>query len=323
MKPYMHSLCNLLLFFCLAASAAPKLIDRTAVVVNDEAILESDIDKFQQKLKMKSFQELFGGVDPSIANNREAVMQLLVEEKLINQHIKKIEMQATEQEVDGQIKAIIKRNGITESQLGERLKQLGTSLSDYKEGIKRQIERKNLMDREIRPSMEISEDQLKHFYLRNAPPGEKDLVYKIAHIFIATKGTGAAAATAETRAKNVYTALKEKPEDFDKLVKESSDDSSSTESGGVLGEFSLSQLSKEFKLVIPKTKEGEFTAPIKTSSGFHIVKVLEVKSSDFASLSKDKKDMLKNQMIGQELEKKMSLWLERKKSESYIKRFDK
>ncbi len=323
MKPYILNLCNLIFLFSVYSQGAAKLIDRTAVVVNDEAILESDIDKFQQKLKMKSFQELFGGVDPSIANNRESALQLLVEEKLINQHIKKIEMQATEQEVDGQIKAIIKRNGITEAQLSERLKQLGTSIADYKEGIKRQIERKNLMDREIRPSMEISEDQLKHFYARNAPPGDKDVVYKIAHILIATKGTGVAAATAETRAKNVYAALKAKPEDFEKFVKESSDDSTSTDSGGVLGEFTTSQLAKEFKAVIPKTKEGEFTAPIKTSAGYHIVKVLEVKSSDFASVPKEKRDMLKNQMIGQELEKKMSLWLERKKAESYIKRFDK
>ena len=281
MKPCMHKsnsfffLFTVGLLFLNGNAFAARVLDRTAAIVNDEAILESDIDKFQQKLKMKSFQELFGGIDPKIASNRESVLQLLVEEKLINQHIKKVELQATSQEVDGQIRAIIKRNGITEAQLGERLKQLGTSLSDYKEGIKRQIERKNLMDREIRPSMEISEDQLKHFYLRNSKSEKGEQLYKIAHILIGTKGKGVQGATAESKANTIYKLLKENPQDYDKFVKESSDDTSSIESGGTLGEFTVSQLAKEFKAVIPKTKEGDFTPPIKTAMGYHIVKVLE------------------------------------------------
>jgi hypothetical protein len=42
---------------------------------------------------------------------------------------------------------------------------------------------------------------------------------------------------------------------------------------------------------------------------------------DFNSLSKDKKEALRNQMLGLELENKMNLWLERKKGESLVKKF--
>src|SRR5205823_6178928 len=102
-----------------------------------------------------------------VLSNKDAIVQLLVEEKLINQQVKKLDLGASDQEVDGQIRAIEKRNGIGQSQLLERLKQLGTTLSEYREGIRRQIERRNLIDREIKPSLEISDEQLRHFYLRN------------------------------------------------------------------------------------------------------------------------------------------------------------
>ena len=129
-------------FLASPLHAATRIIDRTLVVVNDDVILESDVDKFAQKIKSKSFQELFGGVNEKMLKDPEAVLQLLVEEKLINQQVKKLELQASDQEVDGQITAITKRNGISKDQLMSRLKQLGTSLDEYRDGIRRQIEKK-------------------------------------------------------------------------------------------------------------------------------------------------------------------------------------
>ena len=297
--------------------AATRTIDKTLVVVNDDVILESDVDKFAQKIKSKSFQELFGGVNEKTLKNPEAVLQLLVEEKLINQQVKKLELQASDQEVDGQISAITKRNGISKEQLMSRLKQLGTSLDEYRDGIRRQIERKNLIEREIKPSLEVTDEQLRHFYLRNAKPDEADTQYKIAHILVAKAKGGL---SLNERAKKVADEVALHPADFDKLAQEYSDDDTTAAAGGVLGWFSLSQLSKEFRREVPKTPPGTVTVPLKVADGFHIIKVLENRRGDFSTLTKEQKDALRSQMVAQEVENKMSLWLERKKGESYIKR---
>lgn len=326
MNPFSKVCLKFLFLFLTAfsletASAAPKLLDRTVVTVNSEAILESDIDKFQEKLKSKSFQELFGGIDPKAMESRDAVLQMLVEERLVNQQVKKLELQATEQEVDGQIRAILKRNEISPAQLAERLKQLGTTMAEYKEGIRRQLERKNLIDREIRPSLEITEEQLRHYYQRNARPEDVENQYKIAHILFAPRAKGPAAwVDTENRAKKVWADVSKKPEDFARFVKEFSDDSSTVETDGLLGLFPLSSLAKEFRLAVMKTKVQEVSAPIKMADGFHILKVLEVSAPDFASIPKEKKEMIRNQMAGEEVEKKMTLWIERKKRESNIRR---
>lgn len=299
---------SFLLFFLTFAWSKP--IDKTVVSINSDVILESDIDRFQKKLQSKSFQELFGGVDPSALKDRNTVLQLLIEETLVDQQVKRLELQANDQEVDAQIRTIIRRNGITEAQLNERLKQLGTNLSDYRTGIKRQIERRNLIDREIKPSLEVTEEQLRHYYQRQASSGGKDVQYHLAHIVSANKA----------KAEELYQNLKNNPDSFGSIAKESSEDSSTASSGGDLGFLSLSSLSSELKRVVTKLAPGAISNPVKTNAGYHILKLIETRASDFATLSKEKREALRSQMINSEVEKKMMLWLERKKGEAHIVR---
>ncbi len=302
------------LFLFLGAGVCfSKTIDKTVVSINNDVILESDIDRFQKKLQSKAFQELFGGVDPKALKDRNTVLQLLVEETLVDQQVKRLELQAGDQEVEAQIRSITKRNGITTGQLSERLRQLGTNMEEYKTGIKRQIERRNLIDREIKPSLEVTEEQLRHFYLRQGASSGADMQYHLAHIVVGDKNKSQA----------LYSLLKENPGSFETLAKESSEDSASASSGGDLGFLSLSSLSAELKKAVLGLREGAFSSPIKTSSGYHIVKLIETRSSDFSTLSKEKKEALRAQMINSEVEKKMILWLERKKSEAHIVRMGK
>jgi peptidyl-prolyl cis-trans isomerase SurA len=320
MNLFLHRSLNIgLLIISLAcpAIAAKRVIGKSVAIVNDEVILASDVDKFQQKIRSKSYQELFGAVDPRALNNRDIALQMLIEEKIINQQVKKLELTVNDAELDGQMKAIRARNGISPDQLNLRLKQLGTTMAEYREGIRRQIERRNLVEREVKPNLEIGEDQLKNFFTRMYRPDPNEKQYKIAHIFFDAKKGGAKAA--EKRATLTAKELSENPESFSKLVKEVSDDTSTAEQDGLLGFLKADQLSKEFRAVVPKTKAGDVTAPIKAAAGYHIVKVLEVSSVDFNSLSKEQKDVLRNQMIGEELERKMGTWLERKKADAFIR----
>ena len=313
-----HRIMAFFLILGFSASGLSRVVDKTIVSINNDIILESDIEAFQKKLQSKSFLELFGGIDPKTLRDKNAALQLLVEEKIVDQQVKRLDLQANEQEVDAQIKSILKRNGITQDQLQDRLKQLGTSLSEYKQGIRRQIERRNLIDREIKPSLEVSEEQLRHFYLRQAQGDGQDLQYHIAHILFSKEKSGLA--NAEKRATSVFADLQKNPDGFENTAKEFSDDSASAASGGDLGFLALSTLSPELKQAVPKLALGAISKPVKTSGGYHILKVLESRASDFSSLPKEKKEAIRNQMINSEVEKKMLLWLERKKAEAHIVR---
>jgi peptidyl-prolyl cis-trans isomerase SurA len=298
-----------------SATAARRTIDRSVVTVNDEVILESDIKAFQEKLKSSGFRDLFGGLDGKIVNDRRALLQLMIEEKIIDQQVKKLDLTASDMEIDRQIRVIAEKNGIAEPQLKAQLKRLGTDFKDYRDGIKRQIERRNLLDREIRPTLEVSDEQVKAYYQRtHTKKSGAQTRYHIAHIFV--QGTGA---PSKARIEKIYEELKRDPTKFATLVAEYSDDSSSSENGGDLGTLPLDSLSTVFRASVPQTTPGKFTAPLKGKEGFHIVKVLATGSSGFEDLSREEKLQLRNEMAASEMEKKMTMWLERKKSDSHLK----
>lgn len=298
------------------ALAKRRVLDRSVVTVNDDIILESDIEAFRQKAKGKNFQELFGGLDPKKLETRDAILQLLVEEKLVDQQVKKLDLGVPDPEVDRHIRSILVRNGINEGQLKSRLKDLGTSYQDYREGIRRQLERRNLVDREIKPTMEVSEEELRHYLVRQKGGGDLGKRYQLAHILVTTAGKPGRA-----RAQKILDEALAKPEDFGKLAKEYSDDQSSAGTGGDLGEFSTDSMAQEFREAAHTTEAGKvFPKLIQTRGGLHIVKVVKSEALSFANLPEDRKAEVRNQLMAQELEKKMALWLERKKSEAHIRR---
>jgi parvulin-like peptidyl-prolyl isomerase len=75
-------------------------------------------------------------------------------------------------------------------------------------------------------------------------------------------------------AEGVYTRLK-KGDDFAKLAADYSIDKQSASSGGDLGFFTADQIDTAFFAAASKLKVGEFSEPVKTAYGFHIIKLLE------------------------------------------------
>ncbi len=295
------------------AHAKRIVLDRSVVTVNDDIILASDIESFRAKAKSKNFQELFGGLDPKKLESRDAVLQLLIEEKLIDQQVKKLELTASEQEVERHIRTILERNQITQKQLTARLKDLNTTFQEYQEGIRRQLERRNLVEREIKPMMEVSDEELRHFMMRNgeAATGTR---YQLAHILITTPGPAG-----QKRAEKVLAEALAKPEGFAELAKNTSDDAATAESGGDLGLLSTDAMSKDFQEAAKKTAPGKvYGKVVKSPGGLHIVKVNKSEALSFADLPEDRKTELRNQLMSQELEKKMTLWLERKRNDAHI-----
>lgn len=320
MKPFLPVFFSPLLLCLLVVSPADAfgkrtVLDKSIVTVNNDIVLESDIEAFRKKAKSKNFQDLFGGLDPKKLESRETVLQLLVEEKILDQQVKKLELSVTDAEVDRHIRSITERNGINEVQLKSRLKDLGTSMAEYREGIKRQLERRNLVEREIKPMMEVSDEEVRHFLLRNGGASGMGQRYELAHILITTKGK-----IGEARAKKILAEALANPSQFSSLAKDFSDDAATSAAGGGLGMLSIDSMAAEFRDAARKTEAGNvYPKVIRTAGGFHLLKVLKSEALSFADLPEETKAQVRNQVMSQELEKKMSLWIERKKNEAHIR----
>jgi peptidyl-prolyl cis-trans isomerase SurA len=102
--------------------------------------------------------------------------------------------------------------------------------------------------------------------------------WKIAHIFIAVNTSSAEVIqnAAKTKINEIYTKL-EKGENWDKLCKTYSEDATTNSKGGAFNRlFGTDELEKPFEdALFALKKNGSYSPPIKTSMGWHIVKLIE------------------------------------------------
>jgi peptidyl-prolyl cis-trans isomerase SurA len=119
-------------------------------------------------------------------------------------------------------------------------------------------------------------------------------IMKTAHIMVAVKrdGNKADIEVAKKKIEEIYSKLKA-GEKFEELAANFSDDPGSSEKGGKLPEFgsgTTTRMVPEFEeAAFQLTKDGEFSAPIQTDFGFHIIKRLEL--SPLASFETMKKEL--------------------------------
>jgi parvulin-like peptidyl-prolyl isomerase len=142
-------------------------------------------------------------------------------------------------------------------------------------------------------------------------PTEQDLInsyneVKVRHVLVKTVGDGAAApklsdADAKKKAEELL-AKARGGEDFAKLAKENSDDTTTKAAGGDLGWVNNeSQFVIEFKTAALSLKKGEIAGPVKTMFGYHVLKGEDTRSK----LPKDFNDPKKKEQYSAQVEERL------------------
>jgi peptidyl-prolyl cis-trans isomerase D len=125
----------------------------------------------------------------------------------------------------------------------------------------------------IAQKVEVTEDKLKAYYAEQKDQYSTPERRKISHILFAINAqTDEKAALA--KAQKAKTELANK--DFAKLAAEVSDDKLTAKSGGDLGLFNAGAMEKSFEEAVSKLKLGEVSEPVKSSFGYHLIKVTEL-----------------------------------------------
>jgi peptidylprolyl isomerase len=131
------------------------------------------------------------------------------------------------------------------------------------------------------PANYPSEDEIKGFYEASKANFTQPAEFLLAQIFIASPEDAdkASAANAQKKAVDVATRVQKAPGEFAKIAKESSEHKDSAAKGGELGWVPETQLIPEVRAAVVRMTKGEVSAPIRSSSGWHIVRLADRKVS--------------------------------------------
>lgn len=138
-------------------------------------------------------------------------------------------------------------------------------------------------------NIEVTEEQISEYYTENLDRFQSDEQRRVSHILVSLDdGESAALAKAET----IKTRL-DAGEDFVALVKSESSDEFSAESDGDLGILADGDMEQSFEDTMKAlVNVGDISAPVKTSFGYHIIKLTELVASEVQALEEVKTQII-------------------------------
>jgi peptidyl-prolyl cis-trans isomerase SurA len=305
-----------MLFFSGVAFA--EVVDRVVAVVNEDAITQSDVRDFQNKLKKNGLidDSLLGMYDrKKLQSDNKALLEYLIDERTIDSEIRRQGLVSPIEQVEGEIRNIARARGINLNQLRQALKTEGIAYSDYQDFIKTSLQRQNLLQKEVTSKIKISDEEVNSYYVKNYSSA-KALVYEytLAHIVFLSRNGGDEAAAA--RAKGVHEKLKQRIP-FESLVSQHSEDPQLTQ-GGFFGVFKVSDFNKSVADIISRLEPGEFSEPVRMPDGFHIFKANRKNLVPSPELEA-RREEIRRKLTAENFKRQYSIWIEQKRKDSFIK----
>jgi len=151
----------------------------------------------------------------------------------------------------------------------------------------------------VRAQVKVDENELKQYYGQHITEYRVSDRVKVAHVLFKTEGkTADEVATLEKTARDVLAQIKSGA-DFAEMAKKYSEDSSAA-NGGEIGWIVRGQTVKEFEDAAFSLKPGQVSDLIKTTYGFHIVKVFDKQNAHLQTFEEVKaqiKDQLEKQKL--------------------------
>ncbi|MFM8534822.1 MAG: peptidylprolyl isomerase [Acidimicrobiia bacterium] len=174
----------------------------------------------------------------------------------------------------------------------------------YRIGEKRRIKYGILNVDQVRQTITVPEAEIEAFYKQNLSQYQTPAQVRASHILFKLDGKDEKAVQAQ--AEEVLKMAKAPNADFAALAKKYSEDESNNRNGGDLDYFGRGRMVAEFEQAAFAMKNGEISNLVKTSFGFHIIKVVDNKPDStrpLAEVRAEVEEQLKWQKAQSEAEK--------------------
>ncbi|MFT3907458.1 MAG: peptidylprolyl isomerase [Steroidobacteraceae bacterium] len=258
-------------------SARGELLDRVVAIVNDGVVMESELD--QQLIEVKGRLTTQGVALPDEKVLRQQLLDRLILEEIQAQRADRAGIKVSDEQLNAAMEDIAKRNNVTFAQLPERLAAEGFDYASYRTSLRREIQRQMLQQRDVLSRISISPRELDQYIEQQKRTASAANEYNVSHILIAVAQDASPAqiAAARARADDVLKRARG-GENFAQLAVSYSASQTALE-GGSLGWRKGPELPTFLSDVVVGLKAGEISNVLQTSSGFHIVKLNETRSS--------------------------------------------
>ena len=281
-------------------------VDSIIAIVETSSITNLELDKKKEKIKKTYLQK-----SEAIPTDKEITklsLDQLITEKLVIEYALMQGISIDGERLNNVLKSIAKSNNVTMEELIKELEKDGSSYSDFREDIRIQLIFDQVKKRIISANVKISEFEIDNFIeLQKERTPTK---YDYSHILIEyiRDGDGDTEKT-KLKLNKVLNHLKEN--NFNEVAIDYSD-GPMAEKGGLMGIKTIDEIPDIFIENLKSMKIGEISKPIKSSSGYHLIKLNRIEEFEMETIivrqSNVKQILLKkNQIVSEnDIKKKLA-----------------
>lgn len=265
----------LTLGFCSLASlithADPQLLDRVVAVVDDDVVMQSELDQRIDYIRRQNR----GTPLPDNATLGSQVLERLIVENIQKQLATRTGIRISDAQLNEALGRIAEQNKMTLPQFRAAMEAEGVPFEVARDQIQNEMVMTRLQRMMVGEKIQITDQDVDLFLTSEAGKMASAAEYHLGHILIAvpSEATPDDFAKAETRARDVLKRLRNGADFRSTAIAESSGRNAMT--GGDLGWRKEGQLPGIFADVVPSLAIGQISAPIRSSSGFHLVQLQE------------------------------------------------
>jgi peptidyl-prolyl cis-trans isomerase SurA len=295
-----------------------EIANRVVAFVNEDIITLHELNKEIKKKTGLSPEDLKRQDEKAYFETGQKVLGNMIDERIYRDKITELKINVTDSEMDAAVKRIEQNNRMTHEELLETLKKEGVTYESYKENIRNQIERMQLINHEVKSKIIIREESILEYYNQHKDEFETEEKVRLAAIFLIQKDplNKAERRSLESNGEKILSRLKD-GEVFGELARQFSQGPGAKE-GGDLGYFKTSQLDPDVSKIVNDMSPGDVSDLITTPTGIKIIKLLEKQQKGLKTLE-EAHDAIYGDLYLEEVNKQYASWIKELRKKAYTK----
>jgi len=298
--------------------SAAEVCNRVVAVVNNDVITLYELNNRMKEMTGVPPEELMLKSDAMYRDARQKILELLIDEKIAQAKIKELRIQVSDRQVDNYVEKLKRDNQLTQEDLVAGLEKEGLSYEKYRERIKRDIERAQLIEYEVRSKIIIREETIQKYYEEQKGTFGVAEKVQLAGIFLMRKNLKSEEEMRELYRKAQEIAAKLKAgADFSQMAGSYSEGPGAKE-GGDLGQFTVDHLEPGLKSVVEALPEGGISDPLVRPNGIQIIKITKKQTGKIRSLE-EMKEAIYGILYQEEVNRRYQNWIKELRESAYTR----
>lgn len=309
-----------------AGGVRAEVIEQILVKVNGEIFTKSDLETRQVAALRQMGQQADQKSDLSDAQLRkmldEATPQLLVstiDEMLLVQRGRELGYKMTDEQFQSYLENIKKENKIeSENQFQAALKQENMTMADLRRNLERQMLVSRVQQNEVLGKISVSDDEARQYYQTHLNEFTAPQTITLREIFINISGANPTVAD-DNQARDKAEQIRKRAldgESFEKLAADLSD-SASRANAGLIGPFSMNDISAELRKLLEPMKQGDITSVLRGQKGYQILK-LETSSTAQTTPFEQAREDINNRVFTDKRKVEYEKYMDKMRAEAII-----